>query len=478
MAQLIETNLDFTYTIVEDRGPGKPIRVAGEMQLADVKNANGRIYSEALWNRVLNDDRTQRRVNERRMLGELDHPSDGKTKLRRASHVFTKIEARPSQRSKYAGKTAIYGEYETLPTPEGRILEALLRANVGLGVSSRGDGDVEEREGATHVIPESFTLETFDVVIDPSVDVSISPVKESVERRCTVFSSKATESIIDAVSSILESGNYSSSDLDSYHEILESLNRTGVDANHQSKLETALSLSASPSKEVDPMKANGTTTGGQVTEQVAQHAFESMVAERTASLSEQVSELRQKLNAAESLLKESMIRIRDYAIRNDRLGGVEEAYSTLETRHAAAKSIIEAMQEELQGLIGEAEARQAAESLLMTVLSKINRTKKESYIDRLIAKDPPKVQEALKPQLMRCKNRREVNESIRSFRTVLTENSRRVRPGGRVDSESPLVEATDPNKISRPAGTTSSFLNEEQKHQVEMARRMTSRQRS
>ena len=50
--RLVEQVKDYSYTIEEDV-QGRPLRVGGEMQLADTPNLNRRRYPLALWNRVL-----------------------------------------------------------------------------------------------------------------------------------------------------------------------------------------------------------------------------------------------------------------------------------------------------------------------------------------------------------------------------------------------------------------------------------------
>src|ERR1700758_4791868 len=110
--RLIERNLDFRYELIE--AEGRPLRVGGECQLADVKNANGRVYPLPLWQRGMESGKIKSRLGERKMLGELDHPESGKTALSRVSHLMTKLELVPSKF--HEGKTAVYGEYEVLPT--------------------------------------------------------------------------------------------------------------------------------------------------------------------------------------------------------------------------------------------------------------------------------------------------------------------------------------------------------------------------
>ena len=134
-------------------------KIGGIFQRAETKNANGRIYPKKLWQSILQDPDVKARVENRRMLGMLGHPSSGQTDPEKVALVITKQELR--------GDNSIYGEAEILDTPMGRIADTMLRAGVGLGISSRGDGSVEKK-GDTEEVKDDFKLESYDIVLKPS----------------------------------------------------------------------------------------------------------------------------------------------------------------------------------------------------------------------------------------------------------------------------------------------------------------------
>jgi hypothetical protein len=72
---LIETNLFNSTTSLISEGKlserGNPM-VEGILATAEIKNGNGRYYSRELWERELKKYMVS--VNEKRALGELDHP--------------------------------------------------------------------------------------------------------------------------------------------------------------------------------------------------------------------------------------------------------------------------------------------------------------------------------------------------------------------------------------------------------------------
>lgn len=147
------------------------MKVRGRFQAADTRNGNGRIYPSELWERVLNEDRVKDMLESRRMLGEVEHPSDGTTNLARVSHIVTGLRR---------DGNAIIGEAEVLNTPSGLIIQELLRRGVPVGISSRGRGSSLTKNGAEYVNPADFVLETFDFVYKPSTPGAYPELQESV----------------------------------------------------------------------------------------------------------------------------------------------------------------------------------------------------------------------------------------------------------------------------------------------------------
>ena len=75
----------------------------------------------------------------------------------------------------------VCGKALILNTPMGQIVKGLLDGGVKLGVSSRGMGSVESRNGKTYV-KEDFSLATVDIVQDPSAPSAfVEGIMEGVE---------------------------------------------------------------------------------------------------------------------------------------------------------------------------------------------------------------------------------------------------------------------------------------------------------
>ena len=130
--------------------------MSGVLQMAETKNANGRIYPLPILEReVLNYAKL---CKQNRALGELDHPDSSVINLANASHMVTRI---------WMEGNVCKGTIKVLNTPSGQTLRALVESGCQLGISSRGMGSVREQNGVT-MVEDDFQLLCFDMVSDPS----------------------------------------------------------------------------------------------------------------------------------------------------------------------------------------------------------------------------------------------------------------------------------------------------------------------
>ena len=136
----------------------RPLTVKGVNQRAEAKNQNGRVYPKDILEREIKKY-VEGPVKEKRALGELDHPESSVINLQNVSHNVTKIKMMGDD---------VYGEVEILPTPAGKILQALFASGITVGISSRGMGSVKEGSGGTVEVQDDFELLCFDFVSTPS----------------------------------------------------------------------------------------------------------------------------------------------------------------------------------------------------------------------------------------------------------------------------------------------------------------------
>ena len=155
---LIETQLwNTTSVLTENVGKENGnIMVEGILATAEVKNGNGRFYPRELWEREL--AKYQEAINQRTATGELDHPESQVINLKNVSHLVREF---------WWDEDKVMGKLEILPTPSGQILEALIKAGVTVGVSSRGMGSLEQN-GSVMEVQDDFELLCWDFVSTPS----------------------------------------------------------------------------------------------------------------------------------------------------------------------------------------------------------------------------------------------------------------------------------------------------------------------
>lgn len=130
--------------------------LTGVMQKADQENGNGRVYGKRILEREVQN--YQKMIDDRRALGELDHPEDSVVNLKNASHIVTKM---------WWDGNNVMGKVKVLETPSGKILKSLVESGVKLGISSRGLGSTR-KEGGKTVVEDDFQLICFDFVQEPS----------------------------------------------------------------------------------------------------------------------------------------------------------------------------------------------------------------------------------------------------------------------------------------------------------------------
>ena len=98
-------------------------------------------------------------IKENRAYGELGHPDGPTVNLERVSHMITSLEP--------DGKNFI-GEAKIMSTPMGEIVKSLMDEGAKLGVSSRGMGSLNQKNGANYVRDDFYLATAADIVADPS----------------------------------------------------------------------------------------------------------------------------------------------------------------------------------------------------------------------------------------------------------------------------------------------------------------------
>ena len=143
-----------------------PFVVDAVFQKYGIENANGRIYPEEILKREVNNYAAK--IQERRAMGELNHPSESVIDLSRVAINIVELH--------WEGHTLV-GKLEIITSPgfrkhgiiscQGDQTANLLLQGYKIGVSSRGLGTVTNKMGILYVA-DDYEIVCWDVVSDPS----------------------------------------------------------------------------------------------------------------------------------------------------------------------------------------------------------------------------------------------------------------------------------------------------------------------
>ena len=146
-------------------------RLYGPIATCIESTRNGRLYNKPLWEKALKDEIFLEKVATKALFLELGHPADREeTDMKQACACIPEVP-------KIVGDD-LYAYVDILDTPNGRLLKTLVDYGFVPGISSRGSGDVMDNN---QVDPETFFLETWDIVQLPAVKKARLNVCESLD---------------------------------------------------------------------------------------------------------------------------------------------------------------------------------------------------------------------------------------------------------------------------------------------------------
>lgn len=144
----------------------EPLIVYAVMQKYGVQNRNERVYPEAILKREA--ENYLKLIQEKRALGEADHPESSIVAVSRISHNVVDL---------WWEGNVLMGKLEIIMSPgfvnqgiiscEGDRVANFLRKGLKIGVSSRGVGSLE-KEGGKNVVQDDYELICWDIVTSPS----------------------------------------------------------------------------------------------------------------------------------------------------------------------------------------------------------------------------------------------------------------------------------------------------------------------
>ena len=157
MFLITETTEDVRFLTEENNGE-KQYFIEGIFMQAETKNRNGRVYPKKTLTDEVQRYNTEY-VQKNRAMGELGHPEGPTVNLERVSHIINDLREENSN---------IMGKAKILDTPYGKIVKNLMDEGAKLGVSSRGMGSLNQKNGANYVRDDFYLATAADIVADPS----------------------------------------------------------------------------------------------------------------------------------------------------------------------------------------------------------------------------------------------------------------------------------------------------------------------
>ena len=145
-------------------------RLYGPIATCKENTRNGRRYNKDLWEKALTDEIFQEKIANKSLFLELGHPAD-----REETDMKLVCACIPEMPKIVDGD--LYAYVDILDTDNGRLLKTLCDYGFIPGISSRGSGDIMEND---EVDPETFFLETWDIVQLPAVKKARLQVCESL----------------------------------------------------------------------------------------------------------------------------------------------------------------------------------------------------------------------------------------------------------------------------------------------------------
>lgn len=213
--------------------------------IADTKKPtrNGRLYPREAWEQAINDPIFQEQLECKAILGEIEHP-EGRDRIEPKEACMCLAE-----QPKIGDDGLLYGTFHIMNLPNGHILKAYCDYGTKIGVSSRGEGDLEESaDGTEQVNAKTFGLTCWDAVILPAV-------KEARPNYVRIDESLKRKNLQESLNKLVE--NASESDKKIMEETIKNINsKLNEDINAQKSDNIDESASKEEGKKVKDVDNN------------------------------------------------------------------------------------------------------------------------------------------------------------------------------------------------------------------------------
>lgn len=152
----------------ELKKPENPIlgTFTGKCCDAGAVNNNNMLLDRELFEKLINSDEYKDAMERRHYIGFLGHPEDPNCQdFKDACIVMTSMEIKDNDE--------IYGTFDLIDTPVGRVVKTFIDAGVTFGISIRGAGDVTPQVDYDYVQPDMFVFRGFDLVAFPAYNDAV-----------------------------------------------------------------------------------------------------------------------------------------------------------------------------------------------------------------------------------------------------------------------------------------------------------------
>ena len=271
---------------------------------SEVYNNNGMLLDDELFDILISSEDFQRAMKNRYYIGFLGHPEDpNDMNFMNACIVMTHMEKRENGE--------IWGRFDLIDTPVGRVVKAFIDAGVIFGISIRGAGDVDS---TGRVDPETFVFRGFDLVTFPAYDDAVpvfteiaasSDIQKQSKYKKVCAAIKTNLSKIqscEALEVIQSQFNENSSEYDSIGERIDELNQSSCDNENISLLQQK--LDAMTQLYLEQIEANRTLFEENNSLKIQLTSIKSNSSKKIRSLeritSSQIADLEKALTAAEN----------------------------------------------------------------------------------------------------------------------------------------------------------------------------------
>lgn len=171
---------------IKSTSPNVLCTLSGPCMQFGVVNRNNRLYSRKLVeDRILNNPTIKECLKNHSMLGEGGHPEN------RVDIAYPEVALSVTKLWIPEGDgNMLWGNFDILDTPVGRILNTLAQYGTKIGISARAVADSVQKDGHEVILENSYELITFDAVTEPGFKCARLEKLDSISKSVDQMSTK------------------------------------------------------------------------------------------------------------------------------------------------------------------------------------------------------------------------------------------------------------------------------------------------